>query len=264
MVQARSISGWRGLLTGASSGVGRELALELARQGMRLVLAARRVDALDLVAAEIVASGGFKPLVVPTDLSHRGEAANLGATALDFLGDVDVLINNAGTMIGATQWESGDSTRARELFETNYWSPLALVRTLAPKMTAKGRGVIVNVSSLAPATPLKRLGYYGASKAALTTATDTLSLEMRSFGISVVQVILGPVDTPLLAEATHGSGTGSIARWLPSGDPAVAAERIAQAVGRPRDRVFYPRTIRVVLGFPSIGRLTTKFVPQRI
>ena len=141
-----NIDGSGVLLTGASSGIGRSLALALGARGARLAIAARRRDALEQVADEIAAHGGERPVVLATDLSHRGAAAQLASDAREALGHVDVLINNAGVGVGGTQWAVGDRDEGREVLETNFWSPLALVQALVPAMRERRDGAVVNVT----------------------------------------------------------------------------------------------------------------------
>jgi NAD(P)-dependent dehydrogenase (short-subunit alcohol dehydrogenase family) len=129
------------LVTGASSGIGKALTLRLAKEGVHVAISARRKAALDALADEVERAGGRRPIVLPSDLSKRGEAAKLGAAAEEAFGGrgVDVLVSNAGVGIGGAQLVVADDDIARELFETNYWSPLALARALAPGMRARPR-----------------------------------------------------------------------------------------------------------------------------
>src|SRR4051794_22906158 len=120
----------RVLLTGASSGIGRELAQALAAGGARLALAARREDRLRALADELEAAGLPRPVAFPADLGRRGAADELAARAVESLGGVDVLVNDAGGGFQGLQWAGGDRDEAREVLEVNYWSPLALIRAL--------------------------------------------------------------------------------------------------------------------------------------
>nr|MDT0522589.1 SDR family NAD(P)-dependent oxidoreductase [Streptomyces sp. DSM 41633] len=162
------------VLTGASSGIGRELALALARRGAVLALAARRVDLLHALADEIANEGTPRPTVFPVDLAVPGSAAELGHQALETLGGVDIAINNAGNNLTGAQTVVSDSSAARQVFEVNLLSPLALTAAVLPAMRAAETGVIVNVTSTVQAVPLPLLGYYAASKAALAQATRSL------------------------------------------------------------------------------------------
>ncbi len=143
------MNGKTGLVTGASSGIGRELAKALARRGIRLAVSARRMERLEELAEEIAGKGLPKPIVLPADLSVRGAAKELARRAIEGLGRVDVLVNNAGTGVGGLQWVVGDRDEGRETFELNYWSPLAIVQELVPSMRERGTGAVVNVTSIA-------------------------------------------------------------------------------------------------------------------
>src|SRR6476619_6219444 len=122
------------LLTGASGAIGSEVARRLAARGTRLVLSARRVERLEQLADELGAEGAMRPVVASADLSRPGAAAALAAQA----GDIDVLINNAGTSIQGLSWVVGDRDEARAMLETNLWSPLGLIAALAPAMVRRG------------------------------------------------------------------------------------------------------------------------------
>src|SRR4051794_7057616 len=194
------LGGQGGLVTGASSGIGRELALVLAGRGARLVLAARRAERLDALAAEVVRRGHERPEAIATDLSHRGAAARLAEEAQAALGEVDVLVNNAGGGVGGSQWAVGDDDAAREGVEVNYWSPMALTQALVPGMRRRGHGAVVNVTSVAQVNTWPGFGGYAATKAALGVATETLRLELSGSGVHVLEAIPGPVDTAVQGE----------------------------------------------------------------
>src|SRR5215218_7519515 len=134
------IEGSRVLLTGASSGIGRELARALSKRGAALAVGARRRQLLESLADEIAADGWDRPAVFVADLSQRGAARGLAERAERALGGVDVLMNNAGGGVGGRIQVLGDRDEAREAFETNYWSPLALINALVPAMTERARG----------------------------------------------------------------------------------------------------------------------------
>jgi short-subunit dehydrogenase len=258
------LNGKRIVLTGASSGIGREMAVGLADKGAQLVLAARRRDLLDEVADGIEASGHKRPIVIDTDLSLAGAAAALGNRALDAMGGtVDVVINNAGANITGAQSLIGDSARARALFEVNVWSPLALTAALLPSMMAAGSGVIVNVTSTVQAVPLPLLGYYAASKAALAQATRSLRLELAETPVRVLEVVPGSTDTALrdIDELPWKSGPP---RTLPAVSPKSTAAAVVRALQRGSTRVVYPAYSLVPLELPVVGRLVARIGGRRV
>jgi short-subunit dehydrogenase len=244
------------LLTGASGGIGAEVARRLAAQGARLALSARREPRLAALADEIAAAGGARPAVVTADLGEPGQAAGLAARTVDALGAVDVLINNAGASLQGLTWVAGDRAGAREVLETNLWSPLALIAALAPGMLDRGSGAIVNVGSMVRVSPFPHLGHYAASRSALALATQVLGMELGPRGVRVVEVALGPVDTPASRENRLLAGAD---RWLDGrpgvGKPGAAARVIAAAAeGDAEGVVFYPRVLRWAHRFPGLGR----------
>jgi short-subunit dehydrogenase len=246
----------RVLLTGASGEIGSEVAKRLAANGAELVLSGRRAARLDRLAAEIAAAGGAPPLVISCDLSRPGAAATLARRALDEAGDVDVLINNAGTSIQGLTWVVGDRDAAREVFETNLWSPLALIAELVPAMISRGAGAVVNVGSMVQVSPFPHLGTYSASRAALALASQVLDMELGPRGVRVVEVALGPVDTPASQENRVLAGASE---WL-DGRPglgtaeAAASAIVAAAEGNARGVTFYPRALRWPHRLPGLGR----------
>jgi len=203
------------LLTGASSGIGRELALVLADRGARLAIAARRRDRLDQLAQTVADKGQQRPKVIEADLAHRGAAQALAAEAEAELGPVEVLVNNAGGGVGGCQWAVGDADAARDAFEINYWSPLALVQALVPAMRERRSGAVVNVTSMSQVSTWPMFGAYAATKAALALATETLRLELERFGVHVVEVIPGPSRHRRRAprDSCRGSSKRSMGGW---------------------------------------------------
>jgi short-subunit dehydrogenase len=249
------------LLTGASSGIGRELALALAAQGARLAVVARRKDRLDDLAEQIVASGGREPHVIAADLAQPDVPAEVAATALRALGDVDVLLNNAG--VNVVGWLGSDEESARSGFEINFWAPLALTAALLPAMCRAGRGMVVNTTSPMQAIPMPANGYYSASKAALAQATHALRFELRDTPIRVLEVVPGATDTPLRDLARFPWREGAV-----RGVPPVSAESVAAAIVRAvegsKRRLVYPAYSLFPLEVPFVGRLVAAGIARRI
>jgi short-subunit dehydrogenase len=250
------IEGRTVLLTGASGAIGVETARRLASEGARLALTGRSAERLEEIAEEIAGAGGSRPLALSADLARRGEAADLAAHAADQLGGIDVLINNAGTSMQGLSWLAGDCDAGRGVFEANLWAPLALIAAVAPAMVARGGGTIVNVGSMARVSPFPHLGIYAASRAALATVTEVLDMELAPRGVHVVEVALGPVDTPASRENRVLAGAD---RWLDGrpglGSVEAAAAAIVRAVrDDARGVAFYPRVLRWPHRLPALGR----------
>jgi short-subunit dehydrogenase len=252
------------LVTGASSGIGRALARALAKKGVVLAVSGRRKDALDKLAGEIEQDGGKRPVVLIADLSKRGEAKQLGVSAAAALGRIDILVNNAGVGIGGAQHVIADDDMARELFETNYWSALALVGALVPAMRERRYGAVVNVASIGAFAPMPLAGHYCSSKGALSQHTETLRLELRGSGIHVFNVQPGPVDTGMLAEfSAVPGGEGFLAR-MPKGDPDVLATKIVRGLERGQRALVYPTSLGIARHLPTVALRATAFVTRSV
>ncbi|MGI5162968.1 SDR family NAD(P)-dependent oxidoreductase [Spirillospora sp. CA-253888] len=257
------LDGSRILVTGASSGIGRALAVALAERGARLAVTARREARLRELADLIGASGRPVPLVLPADLSERGAAAALAATALDGLGGVDVLVNNAGVGTVEAQARLGDADEVRAAFETNFWAPVALTAALLPSMLQAGRGTVVNVTSTVQAVPLPFLGYYAAGKAALAQATRSLRNELRETPVGVLEVVPGSTDTAL-RDTGLLPWRGTPPRVLPPVRPEAVAAATVRALRRGDRRLAYPATSLLPLELPVVGRLVAALGARRL
>jgi uncharacterized protein len=256
-----SVDGKRILLTGASSGIGAEAARMLAGRGAQLALVARREARLRQLSEEL--PGGAH--VIAADLSQPGAAADVAERATRALGAVDVLVNNAGGSVQALSWVGGDGPEARTVFETNLWSPLALVASMAPAMIERGEGAIINIGSMVQVSPFPHLGHYSASRAALASITETMRLELGPRGIRVAEVAFGPVDTAGAHENRLLAGGD---QWL-EGRPGIgkieeAAKLLVTAVEGPADGfLVYPSMLRWIRAFPALGRRYARKAARR-
>jgi short-subunit dehydrogenase len=250
------------LLTGASGGIGRELARLLAAKGAVLAIAGRRREALEAVADEIAATGAERPLSLVADLASPGSAADLGRGALSELGAIDVLINNAASGLQGFPSAVGDRDEARRLFEINFWSPMALIQAVVPSMREHRSGTVVNVTSLAYMSPFPPVGHYCASKAAFALATQTLRFELRRYGVRVLEVIPGTVDTPGSYENRQLEGGNQwIERALPT-KPDRIARAMVKAIERGRNRLIFPRRLGPGYEIPLLSRLYARSVAK--
>jgi short-subunit dehydrogenase len=174
------------ILTGASQGIGRALALELAAQAPRLVLASRDAAALEVVAMQCRARGA-EALVVPTDVTQEGACQALVEAAVARLGGVDVLVNNAGIGMVARFDETSDLTAYERLMRVNFLGSVYPTHHALPHLK-KSRGQIVVVSSLAGLTGVPLRSAYAATKHAQIGFFDSLRIELRGTGVSVTVI----------------------------------------------------------------------------
>jgi len=185
------------MITGASSGIGRGLALELARRGAKLGLIARRVDALDELVGEIAALGS-KGLALPADVQNSTSLGEAVKRISGELGPIDVLIANAG--IGPTK-DAADlrGEDVAEVINVNVIGAANSATAVVPQMTARGQGHLVVISSLAAYRGLPKSAAYCASKAAVSAFFESLRLDLEPRGIDVTIIHPGFIKTDLTA-----------------------------------------------------------------
>ncbi|WNG93507.1 SDR family oxidoreductase [Mycobacterium sp. ITM-2016-00318] len=217
------LDGKRVLITGASSGIGEASAYKLARRGATVVVVARRRDLLDEVAERIVADGG-DALAIDCDLADLDAVDALAARVEKEIGGVDILVNNAGRSIrrpladSLERWHDVERTMG-----LNYYSPLRLMRALAPGMLERGDGHIINVASwgvLSESTPL--FAMYTASKAALSAVSRVIETEWAHKGVHSTTIYYPLVATPMIAPTKAYTG-------LPALTPDEAADWMVTA-----------------------------------
>lgn len=225
----------RVIVTGASSGIGRAIALEFARRGARVALASRNRPALEEVAASIKTLGGTT-VVIPTDVTADGAVKQMADTAIRELGGIDILVNNAGRGMSAT---IGDASSAdvEALFELNVLAAAAAIRAVIPVMRAQGAGMIINISSMAGRVVIPRIGYYSATKFALTAIGDALRMEESHRGIRVMNVFPG-TTVSRFGENRLGSRGRQAHQVLPPVPAEKVARQIARAVERDQRSVY--------------------------
>ena len=208
------------LVTGASAGIGASFARALAREGVSVVLSARREDRLRDLATELTRSG-VAMRVVPLDLSSPGSVAELAAAVSDL--DLGILVNNAGVGY-AGRFEPQDSARLREMLELNCAAPMLLTHALLPRLRARGRGAVLFTGSQAARQPLPLHAVYAATKAFDGFLGEALWAELRSSGIDVLVVEPGSTET----EFQQVAGELPHAGQSPDEVVAVALERLGR------------------------------------
>ncbi len=187
-----SFSGKHVLVTGASGGLGSALVKHLAEMGASLVITSRSIKALNELISTLPESTRLVP--VTADLSSPGQADILAQKAIEALGYIDVLFNNAGIGYFALMEEATEEN-IRHLFELNTFSPLALTKALLPHMKKRGGGRVINIVSCAGRVPIPTVGVYGGSKSALAVMTNTMRLELAPAGIDIINIYPGTAAT---------------------------------------------------------------------
>ena len=259
-------------VTGASSGIGRATALELARRGHLVFAAARREEVLaDLAAATPNVRAVSLDVTDPDSVRRAWATIEAGTGGAG----VDVLVNNAGFALTGPIEILADADVQRQ-FATNVFGLLAVTRAVLPAMRARGSGRIINLSSLVGRTTFPGMGVYGATKYAVEALSDALRQEVAGFGIQVVIIEPGFVATSIGEAADARAGAGqeipeTYASMVAGGERYLAAqiakgirpEQVAAVIANaaehrsPRPRYVVPPRAR-----PLIGLLTT--LPDRL
>ena len=219
-IQQRDLQDLKALVTGATSGLGRAIAVQLARDGADVTVhgrdAARGVQTVE----EIQLQGG-RAHFVAADLNDAASVARLAQE----VGDIDILVNNAGFSVwGRT--ETFELASFDAMFAANVRAPFFLVATLAPGMVARGTGSIINISSMAGRLGLPGGAAYGASKAALASLTQAWAAEYSPRGVRVNAVAPGPIYTRPEARERFDS-LGATTAMKRAAEPAEIAEVVA-------------------------------------
>jgi short-subunit dehydrogenase len=253
--QPLELRGRHAVVTGASKGIGENIARELAARGAHVTVVARSEEPLKELANEI---GGA---AVPTDLRDAESLEHLVARIEEGAGPIDFLVNNAAVAVVDRLVEQ-DAADVRNSFALNCVAPIELCRQVLPGMLSRGRGRIVNISSLAGITAFPTLTTYGATKAGLVHFSAALQRELRRTPVRVTIVQLGEVaGTEMMEQARTSPTIAAVSRRLARTHamPAVSREVVARkvadaAVAGRRDQVVPAR----VRGFHLIRELPSR------
>lgn len=242
------------LVTGASSGIGREIAGVAARRGHDVALVARSVATLAALADDLAARHGAEAWVVPVDLSLPGGPSRV-VEAVDALGlSVDVLVNAAGFGLYGPFLET-DLDTEREMIALNVVAVTALTKAFAKRMAERGSGRILEIASTAAFQPGPRMAVYYATKAYVLSLSAALAVELEGTGVTVTCLAPGPTETGFRAAA--GAGRSRVFAEAATMDAATVARKGWEAMEK-------GRTVRVPGPWNRLGATAAGFVPRRL
>jgi short-subunit dehydrogenase len=228
------------VITGASSGIGRATAIELASRGDTVVVSARDGEALSDVVRECERAGG-RALAVPADVTRDGEVDALARIAIETYGRIDVWVNNAAVALFA-KFEEAPPDAYRRVIETNLFGYIHGARAAMRHFKQRGAGILINVDSVTAGAPQPYTSAYVASKYAIRGWSSCLRMELsleHQRNIHVCAILPAAIDTPLFQHAANYTG-----RAVKALDPVYSPEKVARAIAATIDR---PRA-EVVVG----------------
>lgn len=249
------------ILTGASSGIGRELALLLGRQGARLILTARREHLLRQVVQEIDAHGG-QAVCLSGDIAHEQLRDKLVEAAVRHYDGLDLLINNAG--IGARgPFESADPKRLRQIMEVNFFAPVELIRRSIPDLIHGVQPMVVNIGSVLGQRAVALASEYCASKFAMQGFSDSLRLELSRHGVDLLVVNPSTTQTDFFDNMIQQEGEDQWSK-RPSVTPQYVAGRIVRAISQGRREIIPSFSGRMLCWLNRLSpSLLDRFLRQR-
>lgn len=203
------------VVTGASAGIGAEIARELARRGHGVVLIARRKERLAALAEELEQEYGVRAETISADLGKAASRSRIQGRITELAMDVDILVNNAGFATGGPFHES-DPARELEQVQVLVEAVVALTSTFLPSMVKRRRGAILNVASTAAMQPLPYAAGYSAAKAYVLTFSEAVHQEVAGRGVTVTALAPGPVETEFWDQAGWQAGGQSFEKAFPS------------------------------------------------
>jgi NAD(P)-dependent dehydrogenase (short-subunit alcohol dehydrogenase family) len=257
------------LITGSSSGIGKATALYLASRGHKVYASMQNLDQRQELVEEAQERGVSLELLA-LDVDHESSVQSAFADVLQREGRIDICINNAG-IASMAAIERSDEQMVRQMFETNFFGALRVIRTVLPAMRKQRSGTLVNISSAASQVALPCFGIYSSTKSALESASEALASEVYSYGIRVVLIEPGFVKTPIIRRGLETFQIDESSPYYDSerhtyaifakadqtgSDPRVVAEAIEMAINDPERRVRYRITADAEIFVSGRKRMT--------
>ena len=229
------------IITGAGSGVGRATAVALARLGWSIALVGRREDAL-LETAGLAGEHGARVLVYPCDIGNADAVAAMAARVISDFGEIEVLVNAAGTNVPRRALEVLSPADYRAMIDTNMHGSYYCVQAFLPQMRARGSGTIVNIVSDAARQASPKAGPgYSMSKFAVVGLTQAINGEERARGIRACAILPGDIDTPLLDKRPAPPDAAARAKMM---QPEDVAECVLLAITLPARAIIEELLVR--------------------
>ena len=257
---ANTLRGKVVLITSASSGFGEHAARLFAKEGCKVVLAARRLERLQELAADIQSQGG-EAIAVPVDVNQSAEISLMVQTTLDLYQRIDILFNNAG--FGALDWfEELDPQRHIEtLIRVNLIGTMLVTRAVLPEMLEQGSGHIINMASVAGLIAAPLLTTYSASKYGLRAFTDSLRREISPFGIRVSGIYPGPATTEFGTHLKTHPTRETINRFaFLRMSSTYVARRVVDLAKRPRRSLVIPWWFKIITTFDTLFPIVVDWI----
>lgn len=211
------------VITGASSGIGKAYAIDFAKYGSKIVLAARRTEKLEELANELKEKYNTENMVVTTDVSKKEDSNNLIEKALEKFGAIDILINNAGISTFSF-FHNDDTENLRKVMDVNYWGMIYCTHAVLPSMIKNKSGKIINISSTSSRIAIPGMANYSATKHAMNGFSDALRLEVAKYGIKVITICPTVTKTDIVSTSINSSSV----KFNPDNYFGMTVERVSK------------------------------------
>jgi short-subunit dehydrogenase len=259
---SRDLTGKRAILTGASGGIGRAIAAELVKAGVRVALASRSADKLNALASELKLAGG-NVIAVPTDVTKADDRRQLVDAAVIAFGGLDLLINNAG--VGSWgHFANSTEEICRTVMEVNFFGPIELTRLAMPHLTNGNHSAVVNVTSMCGRKGMPAWPEYSASKFALVGMSEAWRAEFARFDVDVLTIVPGMTNSGFQNNWLRTDGKADL-RFEEGMTPEYLAAQIIVAIRKNRTETVLGSEARRLLRFNRyFPRLTNWLIARRV